>query len=792
MIKNYLTIAVRNLARQKGYAFVNLAGLAVGLACCLMIMLFVRHELSYDRFHADADRIYRVLREDSAGTGLRYTPTVLGNLAPAFEANIVGVEASVRMHRKAAVLGANGTFLKQDGFYWSDPSVFDVFNFTLERGDVASALTRPGTAVVTQAVARRFFGDADAVGQTLLLDGEKNLEITGIVNPPPTNSDLQFEVIASMSTIGELENPWESVNQGWSFVRLADGQTAAAVTGRIQDKIRELAWWWNHEAIHVAYVLQPLTDVHLHSKGMMGTGADVGDIRYVYLFSAIAALILVIASINYMNLATARAIRRAREVGMRKALGAHRGQLVGQFMSESVFLCLLGFIGAVAIVAVTLPAFNTVTGRELTLTMRNDGVLLAAFLGVACFTGLAAGIYPAAVLSRFSPVRVLKGLRDSTGGPNLRRGLVVLQFGISILLLVGTAVIYQQMRYIQTTNLGFDNDQVILVRTRGLDGGATTFMQALHEIPGVVSTSGTSGIPILQGGWVSESEIGSEKLMTMRVLVDADYLQTMGMTLVAGRDYLADSESDLTQSLLVNETMVAVRGWEDPLSETLPSGSDSDGNPVMANVVGVVADFHTGSLHEAIMPTVLDANPRWDPYKGAVVIRFHPENLTETLTSIEATWARFVPNTPLDFRFVDDAVEALYRAEQQFGRLFATFTLLAVLVACLGLFGLAAYVTEQRTKEIGIRKVLGASVGGIIVLLSKEFVRLIVVAFVIAAPVGYLLMQRWLDDFAYRVSISWSLFVVVGVVASAAALLTVAYQAVRAAVADPVKSLRYE
>lgn len=791
MLGNYLTVAVRAFARQKAYTLVNVSGLAVGFASCLMILLFVRDELSYDRFHENGDRIVRVLRESEAAGELQLSAVVLGELAPQLEQTFSGVERAVRVHRRGGVLSNGADSYEEPGFAWADSDFFDVFSFELIHGNAESVLSRPATAVVTEHAARRYFGDVDAIGQMLRLNDRHDLEVTGVVANPPSNSHLDFEVLASFSTLGDLENTWAPENQGWTYLLLAPGQSPGELETQIAASLDDLVWWWNLDAFEVGYKLQAITDIHLRSTDILSAG-DVGNERNVYLFSIIAALVLTIAAINYMNLATARAARREREVGLRKAVGARRGQLVVQFMSESVLISGVSLLLAVAIVLGALPWFNAVTGKALSVNVVSDLWVIAAFVAVAAITGLTAGIYPAALLSGFRPARVLKGMRDRSGSPILRKGLVVLQFGITIVLLAGTAVVYQQMRFIQHRNLGFDSEQVVTIDRRGLDGETDAFKQALLGVPGVVSVSSASGVPTLQGGWVSDSEIDGEKIMTMRLLVDGDYASTLGLQIVEGRDIYADRESDRREAVLVNEAMVNAQGWTDPLVETVGAGADSLGNPVNAAVVGVVRDFDTGSMHTPVMPAIIDPNPKWAGFHRQFVVRLAPGDISGTLESLESTWRQFVPAYPFKFSFVDDAVDALYRAEQRFGRIFAAFTLLAVLVACLGLYGLAAFSAEQRTKEIGIRKVLGARVSGLVALLSKEFVKLVAVAFAIAAPVAYILMGRWLDDFAYRIELSPGLFLVVGLGAAALAILTVSYQAIRAATADPVRTLRYE
>ena len=788
MVKNYLKITLRTLRKHKGYAFINVSGLAVGMACCLLILLFVRHELSYDRFHENAERIYRVLREDSTGANLDRGATLIGLLAPRLKETFPGVEQTVRMHAERAVIQQGNTFFEEDNFFWCDSTVFEVFSFALERGDPATALARPNTIVLTPAMAQKYFGDADPMGQTLVLDSRHTLEVTGVAAPLPSTSHLQFDFLASMATLGEMKNPWAGENQGWTYVLLAEGQSAEALEAQINASVGDLVWWFIVENFYVAYRLQPLPDIHLHSREYRGVG-EVGDIGSVYLFSMIALLVLLIACINYMNLATARSTHRAREVGMRKTLGAGRRQLVVQFMSESILMSLLALVGAVMLVELTLPFFNDLTGKTLVVDYAHDADMLAFFLGTALVTGLLSGTYPAFFLSRYNPIRVLKGLRDRGGQAALRKGLVVVQVGITVALLIGTVVIYNQMRYIQNKHLGFDTEQVISIRTRGLQTDVETFKQAVLDLPGVTRVSASSGIPI-NGGWMSNSEINGQKVTTSRFLVDEDYVETMGLEIVVGRDFAAERPTDRTHALLVNETMVTLQGWNDPLEQTLPLGEDSTGAPLEASIIGVVRDFHTGSLHNPILPALLD--PRKNSNARTVLVRLRPDDIPGTLAELEATWQRFVPDHPLSYFFVDDVVEALYRADQRFGKTFAAFTLLAILIAGLGLFGLAAFTAEQRTKEIGIRKVLGATVSNITFLLSKDFARLIILAIVLAVPVAYLTMARWLENFAYHIDLSAGTFLLAGALALLAALLAVSYQAVKAALADPVKSLRYE
>ncbi len=804
MLKKNLLVALRQFSRQKGYSIINVIGLAVGMATCLVIVQHIRTELSYDKSYPNADRIVRVLREDSAATDIRASAVLLGDLAPSIEDKFAGVERAARVHRRGSVISVGDRQFDEPGFAWTDPAALDIFDLKLNPGFAAgasstqpsSALARPNTVVLTPDAATRFFGAEDPVGQTLTVNGTTNLEVTGVLAEPLARTHLDVTVLGSMLSLPDGQNPWTPENQGWSYLLLssADPSARAALMNEINAAVDELAWWWNTDAMYVRYRLQPLTDIYLESAGIQVAG-KVGNRRNVQLFAVIAVLILAIAAINYMNLATARAMRRAREVGVRKAIGAGRNNLVLQFMSESLLFSGVAALAAIALMSLSVPVFNRLSGEDVVVNLADPTVwmLVAA---VALVTGVVSGSYPAFYLSSFRPTRVLKGLAGhapgSAGASGLRKSLVVFQFTVTIVLMIGTAVVYQQMRYVQHKDLGFDQSQAVIVPTRGLQSSVESFKQRLLQIPGVVAASAASGAPVLQGGWISESEVDGRKFMTMRILADEDYVETLGMEIVSGRDISTDRAADRTESILVNETMAAMQGWTDPVGQLMPTGTDSLGNAQHAAVVGVIRDFHTNSLHAPIMPVIIDPHPKRAQYVRSLVVRIQGNDAAGTLAAMETEWKAQAPGFPFSFSFIDDSIDALYRADQRFGRLFGVFAVLAALVACLGLLGLAAYMTEQRTKEIGIRKVLGASVSGIVVMLSAGFVRLVLVSFVIAVPIGYLGMRRWLDDFAFRIDPSPWLFVSVGVLATGLAIITVCYQAIRVGKADPVASLRYE
>ncbi len=788
MLRNYLKIALRNLLRQKGYAFINIAGLAVGIACCLLIVLHVYDELSYDRYHEHADRIYRLTIQAGIFGEMPVAPTPT---APALSEHYPEVERFTRMYRRSEVLRQEEEYMSEERFFYADSSVFEVFTYPLLSGNPRTALREPNTVVLTASTARRYFGDEEALGRSILLRDGTPLRVTGIAADLPSNTHLHFDFLASFASLdhnaGEASaNPWRY--QGFTYLLLTSPEASASLqakldtltSGEWQEVARVVGWG----AEGFSFGLQPLTSIHLHSH----TDTEVeptGDIRYLYLFSAVAAFVLLIACINYMNLATARSLQRTREVGVRKVLGAQREQLVRQFLSESFLLTLLALILAIVCVEALLPVYNWLTGKEMGLDLWQRPEMLVGLALVVLIVGLGAGAYPALFLSHFRPALVLKGGVATKGGTRVRRALVTFQFAVSVALMAGTLVIQRQLDYIQTKHLGFDTEQILLLPVKGtLEQKKDAFKQELLALPGVQHVSISSGSPNLAWGITHEHD-GIEYPLR-GIHVDADYLDAMGMELVAGRDFDPALASD-SASFIVNETAARLLGLEDKVGEILetPIYNSND------RLIGIVSDFHIASLREPIGPAFLRLASAPD-FMQALVVRLEPNRIPETLQDISGVWRRFAPDFPFDYDFLDEMLREQYEAEKRLAITLGAFALVAILVACLGLFGLAAFTAESRTKEIGIRKVLGASIGSIVALLSKEFARLVILAALVTVPIVYLAMNRWLEDFAYRIEIGPGIFLLAGAFALLTALATVSYQAVKAALADPVKSLRYE
>ena len=788
MLKNYLTIALRTLRRHKGYAFINIAGLAGGLAVCLVIGLFVQFKLSYDRFHPNADRVYRLYQINETRGAMARTPP---GIAQALETALPEIErASVVRLSRRRLFHHNGEPLFINDVVTADDHFFAVFPYPLLRGDPQTALAGPGRLVLTRSQALTLFGDADPIGQILTYENRENLEITGIVADPPGNAHFRFNALRSLSEKERATRYGGSVNWpffgSYTYLLLHEGVDPAGLAAKIV-AFEEAADKPEYVKGSAQLALLPVTRLHLHSK-FVDEIAPTSDVRYLYLFSAIGLMILLIACVNYMNLATARSARRAREVGIRKVVGAERGQLIRQFLSESMLTCLLALPLALLLVEVALPLVNTLTGEPLRLDYANEGEILLALTGLVLLVGFVSGCYPALFLSAFRPTGVLKGYSPGLrrGGLRLRRILVVFQFTATVAFLIGTAVVHLQLDYIQTKRLGFDQEHVVTIQSSALADHYEPFKQMLLESAHVKAV--TSGAPPGIGWRLMSQQITDPETQEQHWMdylrVDHAYLETLGLKLVAGRSFSPDFPSDADESIILSQAAARQFGIaDDPIGQRIENGFDA------STVIGIVEDFHNTSLYEPIRPIVIGLRPG---FNTVALVRLTPGDFAQKRAVLEQAWVRFVPERPLPFAFLDEQIEQHYHAEERFAQVFDLFSALAVLIACLGLFGLAAFTAEQRTKEIGIRKVFGATVSGIVLLLSKDFARLVLVAIVLAAPLAFLAMNRWLETFAYRIDISWPIFLAVGLAALAVALLTVGYQSIRAALTDPVKALRYE
>ncbi len=805
MLKNYLTVALRHLRRGRTFTFINVFGLALGLASCLLILLYVQDELSYDRFHENADRIFRVTQAETVVT----PPPLASALADTYP-GVIGYARILPTLGDVLLKSTDteGVEFYENRFYWADSTVFDIFTFPLRRGDAQQALMEPNTVVISEAMAQKYFGDADPIGKQLIIDIGMTWEfqVSGIMENPPRNAHFRPDFLGSMSTFEQYEildqDDWSHAYYH-SYILLDDPTSAASLEATLPTFVAQRS-----SETDTDYKLQPITDIHLRSK-LRDEQEPSGSLTYVYSFSAIALLILLIACINFTNLATARSAHRAREIGMRKTLGANRMSLVVQFLGESVLLTLIALALALPLAYLLLPVFNDLADKTLTTQTLNLPFLLLFLIGMTVAVGFVAGSYPAFYLARFNPYDTLRGaLRPGASGLSVRKALVVGQFAIGIVLIVGTLVIYNQLRYVQTKNLGFEKEQVVVVSARmyghatapiPFESMAQTF--ATHpEVRAVAVTGNVPGTNPRQASFLLEGMGDLDAMSTTtwnRFTVDYDFIETMGIDVLDGRSFSRDVPADINDAFIINEA--ALRKARALLgADWMPVGKKMDrylraqsewvlGRP--GRIIGVVRDFHYQSLHHQIAPLVLQLNPRTLDH---FMVRLQATDLPGVLAHLEDTWNQFLPDRPFEYYFLDVSFDRLYRAEQRTATLLGIFTVLSLIIACLGLFGLAAFTAEQRTKEIGVRKVLGASLFDIVVLLSRGFTVLVVVAFAIAIPLAYLVVNRWLDNFAYRIDLSWPIVLGAGLAALLVALLTVSYQAIRAGMADPVDSLRYE
>lgn len=795
MLTNYLKVAVRNLRRHKGYTFINVTGLAVGMTCCLLIMLFVRDEISYDRFHENADRTYRVVSDWGNFSIPSTNPPVIVRMRTDFPEITFGL-----LQPFDALMEYEDVQFKEDRIYFANPEVFEVFSMDLVRGDVETVLAEPFKVVLTEETAQKYFGEANPVGETLLVDNQFEVEVTGVIKAMPENSHFRFDFLASWATLEAVFNFSESTNWGnnsyYTYLLLPEGYAPETFEEQLPDFIeRHAGEHWNGAELS----LQALTDIHLHSHHNMELEPN-SNVAYVYIFSIIAAFILLVACVNFMNLATARSAERAKEVGVRKAVGAQRGQLVQQFLAESVLMAFCALVLSVALTALALPAFRALSGKAIALSVLDDGFTLMAFFSITMLVGVLAGSYPAFVLSAFRPVLVLKGAFQGNGrGALLRKGLVVFQFAISVCLIVGTLVVYNQLEYLQTANLGFDKEQVVVVplpESEAILDQYVSFKETLLQQAGFMHVGiASEGLPseLLNGHRTRLDGLEDEESVvhTRTVAVGHGFFEALGVEMEAGRSFSLDYPTDSAAFIL---NAAAAQLLQETAPDRIASLDAAVGQTIRlggqpGQLIGITEDFNMSSLHEEIEPIIFFFRPRW--YDN-LLFRVQPGQYTQAMANLENTWQQFYPEWPFEYRFADQAFDAQYRVEERLGQIFSIFSLLAIFIACLGLFGLASFTAEQRTKEIGVRKVLGASVGGIVVLLSKDFARLVGIAFVVAVPVAYLAMDRWLNDFAYRIDIGINTFVVAGILALVIAVLTVSYQSIKSALANPVKSLRYE
>lgn len=820
MIKNYLKIAWRNLQRQPGFTLLNMLGLAIGMAGFLFLVIYIKDELSYDNFHSNADQIYRVALDRKYPDRSRQYAIIPAGYADAMKAEYPGIRQTCRLFSFGPannLIRVGENTYREDNIVWADSTFFELFDIELLLGNPDKALTEPNGMVLTESMAEKYFGpdwaNKNIVGTALdRLQNDDDYTVTGVCADVPHNSHIAFDFLVSSTSMNFLQGDPNYLSFSALTYLLLDEQTSPELLeSQFPDLVVKYASGpvLNHFGVDYAtyqeqgngyvYTLQNLQDIYLDSKLEAEIKAP-GSRDRVYFFSLIALLIIVIAGINFVNLSTARSAGRAREVGIRKTLGSEKSQLVAQFLAEALLISGIAALIAGLIVGLALPWFNDLTEKTFSRGMLLSPFYLSLIGGLAVLTGLASGFYPAVFISSFKPMEVLQGrLLQNTKGGGLRNILVVCQFAISIFLIVATILIYQQLQYTQNKSLGFNKESLItLQNAAGMTAQQSeTFLQQLDQLPGVVAASGCNAVPGQFYFGVSFKPPGAEEMTTgSGLIVGENYVECMRMELVAGREF--SEEFTDTLSVMVNEAAVREMGLDDPIGKRLATSdgwlSPDPENPAVYKIVGVLKDYHFQSLHHDISPLFFvhsgrGFNPGVTPQ---ISVRLAEGNPQATLTQIEGIWRQFQPDVPLSYLFVDREWAKLYTQEATARKVFILFTVLAIVIACLGLFGLAAYLVEKRRKEISIRKVLGASTPGIVQLLSQDFLKLVLIALLIASPLAYYFMDQWLQNFAYRIEIAWWVFVLAGSLALGIAFITVGLQSIKAALANPVNALKNE
>jgi putative ABC transport system permease protein len=810
MIKSYLKIAGRNLSKNKTFSVINIAGLAIGLACFLLIALYVLDELSYDRFNDKADRIYRINADLRFGGADAHMPLTADPMGAMLKKDYPQVEEFARIYNAngAKLIKKGNGYINEPNVTHADSTLFNIFTLPAVSGDTKTALNEPNTVVITESTSKKYFGTESAIGKTIETnDNNKTLyKVTAVIRDIPHNSHFHFDFIFSMKNADYNWGQFISHNFH-TYLLLRKGTDYREFEKNFKQYIERYVLPQAKQFMQIkdmdefekagnklVYSLIPVTRIHLYSDRQFELSSG-GNIQYVYIFSAVALFILIIACINFMNLTTARSASRAREVGIRKVLGSERRELIAQFLVESTLMTILSFLIAFAIASLSLGTFNDIASKSMSMKGLFSPLIFPWLLALPFLVGLIAGSYPAFFLSSFRPIEVLKG-RLKLGGKSsgLRSLLVVFQFFTSILLIIGTIVIYRQLNYIQTKNLGFNKNQVMIINDAYVLGkNVEAFKNELLQTPGVSSGTLSGYLPVSSSR--SDDTYSTSPVMDAKNgfdmqnwSIDYDYMKTLGMQMEKGRNFSREFGSD-SSAVIINETTAKNLGYENPLGHKIYSSIGSSTKQTIAHtIIGVVKNFHFESLKQTIGSLGLFLRKS----TGLASFRINAADISGITKQAEKKWKVMAPGMPFSYRFLDDSFDDMYRGEQRVGKIALIFASLAILIACLGLFGLVTFIAEQRTKEIGIRKVLGASVQGIVQLLSKDFMKLVILSFVIAAPLAWWAMNKWLDNFAYRISIQWWIFVMAGMAALVIAMVTVSFQAIKAAFMNPAKSLGTE
>lgn len=811
MIRNYFKIAIRNLLKNKFISFINLFGLTVGLTCCLLILTYILHELSYDKYNDKADRIYRVTRDFRNKDGV--VSLHLGTVAPPFGPLLKNEFSDIE---KVTRLLPNGTtplrykdkIFNEKNVYWADEYLFDVFNVKVLKGNPHNALMEPNSVMLSEEMAKKYFGNEDAMDKDIRFNNQLNFKVTGIYKSFPSNAHVHPAMMFSFNTLkdtavyGEenLRTNWGN-NSFLTYLLLPKNYPVKKLEAQFPAFLDKYMHFPEAPPDFKASTgthlyLQKLTDIHLRSH-LDYEAEENGDIKRVYIFSAIALFILLIACINYMNLSTARSALRAREIGVRKAIGAQKKELIAQFLSESIMVSFAAGLLAIAFTTLSLPWLNKVLGLQLSMSILLHASILIPIIFVPLVVGIISGIYPAIFMSSFQPVKVLKGtLKIAGSNISFRKALVVIQFGISIILIICTAVVFEQLRFMQNRSLGFNRDHIVtLPYNNALTPQYESFRNELLGQTGIVNSTRSSRIPTgrlldAMGAYtVSGDSMTPVNADLKYVAADHDFIPAYNIKMEAGRNFSKEFVTD-TASFILNEAAVSVLGWK---HNTDAVGKEFSYGGTRGRIIGVMGNFHFESMHQRIVPLILLLpKPEQGNFYGRLSVKISGNNIPAAINAIEKAWKKYLSDTPFDYTFLDENFDKLYESEQRQATIFTTFAFIAIFIACLGLFGLSAFAISQRVKEIGIRKVLGASVQSIVALLSKDFMVLVLIAAIISFPVAWYAMHNWLQDFAYRITIPWWLFIIAALIAAAIAIATISIQAIKAAYSNPVKSLRSE
>ena len=825
MIKNYFKTAWRNMMRNKTSSFINISGLSIGIACVLMIVIYIQNELSYDKFHKDAGRIFQVTLKGNMGGQEFWAGNTPPPVGKALVSNFPEIESYTRFYKARDIVARYESgnsiekFFTEKNIIAVDSNFLEFFGFKMLEGDPATVLLKPGSVVVTADIAKKYFGNEQAIGKTIVMkENKKPFTVTGVLENIPSQSSIQFDFLMPVADFPAVKQfSWSWVwQQMISYVKIRGNvktdaaslqeleakfpamvrvQAASAFKriGKPFDEFIKSGGKWD---LH----LLPLTDVHLRS-GEIGIPwlSHLSNIKYVYIFGSIALFIIILACVNFMNLSTARSAKRAREVGIRKTAGSTRGQLIKQFLAEAFLYSFISSMIGVVLVAVLLKPFSNLTGESIDPGIAFTASLWFALIALTILIGLLAGSYPAFYLTSFNPVTVLTGKTISRSGKGalfVRNGLVIFQFTISTILIIGTLVVFKQLNFFRNANMGLDKENVLVIaNSNRLGTSEESFRQTISQMPEVSNVTIASSIPTgnLFGDSYVPDQNGEEQVAKdinlTSFIIDYDFIPTLKIQVLKGRNFSRDFSDSL--SVILNEEAAKQIGWKDAIGQRIQYPG---GNNEWYTVIGIAKDFNVQSLQTAMSPFALfhTSSKSYDMGTSYMMVRMKPGDISNTLSKIESKWKTFVSGEPFDYNFLDASFEALYRSEQRMGNIFGIFTGLSLFIACLGLFGLSAYIAERRIKEIGVRKVLGASVPSVVTLLSKDFLKLTLIAAFIAFPIAWWWMNKWLEDFAYRININWTVFLVAGLCTLLIALLTVSFQAIKAAIANPVKSLRTE